>query len=169
MRENTVRKIIGTSIKDKTQVCFDGTSAAADYLHLDNSHIAKCLSGKRRSHGGYTWAYKYISVEKSEKLLEVKKEAIKQLGDLANSDKVFSDLKFSQEKWCAEEDTVIRDLYPKGNLNEIVKKISRDVPSITLRAKVLGLDRKVYHHSKRSSQDLVNIVVELKEETMGDT
>lgn len=39
---------------DKT---FDGASAAARELGLDNSHIIKCCKGKLKTTGGYHWRY----------------------------------------------------------------------------------------------------------------
>lgn len=42
---------------DKT---FDGASAAARELGLDNSHIIKCCKGKQKITGGYHWRYQEV-------------------------------------------------------------------------------------------------------------
>lgn len=160
-------KLLGTNLSDKTQVIFENVLDAARYLNLDESHIRKCLKGTRKSHGGYSWKLENISDSKLYSLNHPSDDGSKTcLGGLANSDKaLFSDLNFSPEKWTKKEDAVLLEMYPNGNLEEIVKKISKDIVSITMRAKVLGLKRKENIFSNnRSCLDLVNIVVDSKEE-----
>lgn len=164
----TSTKVIGLNLKDGTQVCFDSIKDASRYLNLDDSHITKCIKGSRKSHGGYSWSLAKISEEKSRLLKSVKKEKSFNVGDLVKADRIiFSDLNFTPEEWSEDEDKIIRKFYPCGKLSDIVTKIARDVTSITLRAKVLGLRRSHVHSKNRSHQDLLNIVVDSKDNEIG--
>lgn len=55
------RPVIGTSLKDGSQIEFDCISSVADYFGIaDNKvgHVCSCCRGKRNSFRGYTWKYK---------------------------------------------------------------------------------------------------------------
>lgn len=114
-----MKKIVGLSLKEGTEVIFRNISDAAKYLNLDGSHIRKCLNGSRKSHGGYSWSY-------SRK---------KDFREYSWS----SELVFDPDVWTKEEDEVIRKFYPSGKLTKIVLRLKRDIPSIIIRARVLGL------------------------------
>lgn len=161
----TCSKVVGLNLKDKTQVCFNSAKDAADYLNLDYSHILKCIKGSRKTHGGYSWSVEKLSEERVKILFSDKKESTKNLGSLVKIDStLFSDLEFIPEEWSREEDEVIERNYPYGNLQEIVTKTARDVTAITLRAKFLGLKRMRIQSKNRSAMDLMNILVDSKNE-----
>lgn len=53
---------------------WEKVSDAAETLNLDSSHIYKCLTGKRSTHGGYNWKYSEgdVDIESNEEGLENK-------------------------------------------------------------------------------------------------
>lgn len=153
--------ITGKSLKDGTQVCFNTILDASNYLKLDGSHIRKCINGTRKSHGGYSWSVQQFSEEKAKKLIGIKKEEAKNLGDLRDND-IFADMKFTPEDWSEEEDEVIRNNYPHGKLADIVSELAKDLTAITFRAKSLGVKRSHVSPKNRSTLDLMNIAVDYK-------
>lgn len=51
------KAVVLTSVKDGTELCFDGVRIAARALNLKHQHLCRVLKGIRKSTGGYTVRY----------------------------------------------------------------------------------------------------------------
>lgn len=47
--------VVGVSMKDSSEVCFDTAATAARALHLSTGQLCDAINGKAKSCGGYYW------------------------------------------------------------------------------------------------------------------